>query len=139
LSVKHATRPVIALKIHCPTDLATFRLLHTGELDAIDPHCPLGRMIAIVREDGPLGHFGIYRSVIELASGWELFTPSSNARPTLGSAGRHTASPTAVLTLYIPADAEEDAVEAAVASILAEHPWEVPVIETFRTAIVTRA
>jgi len=135
----YATRSVTALKVHCPVDRPTMDLLAAGDFAVIDPDCALGRIVAIVREDGPLGDFGIYQSVIELATGWELFTPGTGAKPALGRAETQTASPTAILTLYIPADAAEDAVSSAISAIVAAHPWEVPVIEITSTSLVTRA
>lgn len=138
MTADYATRQVIALKVHCPVDRDTVGLLARGDFAAIDPNCALARMLAIVREGGPLGDFGAYRSVIELATGWELFTPGADARPTLGSAGTPTASPTAILTLHIPADAAEETISSAISAIVAAHPWEVPVIEMARTALVTR-
>ncbi|WP_223805156.1 hypothetical protein [Tsuneonella flava] len=135
----HATRAVTALKIHCPLDDDTLALLMRGQVEEIHPDCALARVIAVVRGDNPLGDFGLYQSVIELGAGWELFTPGAAARPALGDAGANTVSPTAILTVYIPADAVEGAVSAAIDAIVAAHPWEVPVIEIASTALVTRA
>lgn len=114
-------------------------LVAAGDFAAIAPDCALARIIAIVREDGPLGDFGIYRSVIELAAGWELFTPGADASPTLGSAEAHTASPTAILTLYIPQGSADEAVSCAISAIMDAHPWEVPVIEMTATSLLMRA
>lgn len=96
-------------------------------------------MLAIVQDHGVLGDFGSYRSVVELATGWELFTPGPDAKPALGMAETSTASPTAILTLHIPSDTAEDAVSAALSAIVAAHPWEVPVIEITPSSLVTRA
>ncbi|MCJ2182957.1 hypothetical protein MTR62_09665 [Novosphingobium sp. 1949] len=135
---KHATRPVSALKVYCPIDAATQALLARGAVMSIDPDCALARLIAFVRDENPLGDFGPYQSVMELATGLELFTPGAAARPTLGEAGAEAVSATAIVTIYIPADAPQAAVSAAIDEIVALHPWEVPVIELVETRLVTR-
>ncbi|MET1755065.1 hypothetical protein ABVV53_06300 [Novosphingobium sp. RD2P27] len=135
---KHTTRAVKALKIHCPVDDAMLNMLSAGQLPAIDPDSALAKILDIVRAENPLGDFGVYKSVVELGSGWELFTSDAAARPALGQTGLEVASPTVILTIYIPMDAADDAVCRAIDAIVEAHPWEVPVIEISETVLVTR-
>ncbi|MEW9855581.1 hypothetical protein [Novosphingobium sp. M1R2S20] len=133
------TRSAKAIKIYCPVDRATLKLIQEGRLDDIDQWSALAAIVDVVRADNPLGDFGIYKSVMEVSLGWELFTPSVEARPTLGEAGATTASPTVVLTIYVPSDASSDAISGAMTAILAAHPWETPVIELSDTSLVMRS
>jgi len=139
MTLNHAMRAVRALRIHCPIDSDTVARIAAGDLADIDPGSALGTMLAIIRRDGPLGDFGLYTSVVELGLGWEMFTPAAGAQPTLGAAGQTEVSATAILTVYIPANADEDAVTRAIDAIMAAHPWEVPVIEWSETRLLTRA
>lgn len=134
-----STRSAKAIKIYCPVDHATFKLVREGRLYGIDQRSALAAIMAVVRADNPLGDFGIYKSVMEVSSGWELFTPGYDAKPTLGEPGTATASPTVVLTIYLPSDAAPDAMSAAMTAILAAHPWETPVIELSDTTLVIRS
>ena len=120
----HHTRSVRSIKVHCPIDHETFRLIEAGDLSSIMEDSAFSAIMNVIGSDNPLGDFGIYKSVVELSAGWELFTPGDAAKPTLGRAGTPAVSPTAILTVYIPADAEDHAVSEAIAAILAAHPWE---------------
>jgi hypothetical protein len=135
---KHSTRAVRTLRIYCPIDRETLAGLMAGRAAVIEQDRVLGPMLDIVRGDTLLGDFGTYTAVVELAPGWELFTPGPAARPALGEAGASTVSPTAILTLHIPGDADEAAVARAIDAILGAHPWEVPVIELGETRLVVR-
>ena len=87
-------------------------------------HPPPPALLAILRT-APLGDFGRYREVVELALGYEGFRPGVGAVPTLGAVGAASWSPTVILTgIY---DAEAD-VEALADALLAAHPWDVPVM-----------
>ena len=80
----------------------------------------------------------LYRSVVELAPGWEFFTPSAGARPTLGAADIGQASPTVVVTLHVAADVRDDVFDGLLDQLIAAHPWEVPVIELTAAALLLR-
>lgn len=134
----HSLRPARALRIYCPVAAATLHALVAGDLATVERDPVLAAMLAIVRAENPLGDFGLYRAVVSLAPGWELFVPAPDARPTLGAADTPTASPTVILTLYLPADAPQTAVAAAVDAVVAAHPWETPVIEFADVQLVTR-
>lgn len=132
-------RPAKMLRVYCPVDAQTLQRLLHGDSGAIEFDATLARLLAIVRGDNPLGDFGIYKAVAEIGPGWELFTPTASASPALGSAGEAAASPTAVLTVYFPADTAEEAVRRCLEAIMDAHPWEVPVIELRETSLLQRA
>ena len=139
MNSKHTMRAARVLKIHCPIDIKSMQQISAGQIAQIDPECALAKILNLVGEGGsPLGDFGIYKSVVELSAGWEMFTPDSSSRPTLGQAGLRTVSPTAILTVYMAADSPADAVSGAIDAILVAHPWEVPVIELSETSLIVR-
>lgn len=131
------TRRVQVLTMHVPVAAQTLRSLAEGDATAIDGEPALSALLAIVREANPLGDFGAYRAVVELGLGWEMFTPAAAARPTLGAAGVESRSPTVILRVHLP---EGDAAEtdAAIARLLASHPWEIPVIERSSVELLVR-
>lgn len=135
---QHDLRPARALRIHCPVAQLVLARLLDGDQRALEDDPALAAMFAIVRGDNPLGDFGLYRGVMEVSPGWELFTPTATARPTAGTAGENAVSPTVVLTIHLPHDAPQDRIDAAIDAILRAHPWEVPVIELTETRLVTR-
>lgn len=139
MQTHHTTRAVKALKIYCPIDEEAMKLVVTGKVSSIDGDNSLSRILNIIKADNPLGDFGSYKSVVELAPGLEIFSPQPDAQPTLGEYGTATVSPTAILTVYIPADAPHADVTHTIDLILREHPWEVPVIEICDTFVVMRA
>ena len=103
--------------------------LLAGDFAAIERDPTASRMLAIIRADNPLGDFDLYRGVFEVSLGIEGFTPTAAARPTHGRAGASTLSPTAVITTYADASADQGAVAAALEALVRAHPWETPVIE----------
>lgn len=131
-------RRVTAIRIHCPVAAATLAAMLGGDGHAPARDATLGAMIDVVRAHPVLGDFGVYRSVMELAPGWEVFTPSADATPTLGQAGATSVSPTVVLKTYAATDGDKDALAAALNAIMAAHPWETPVVEMIETTLLVR-
>ncbi|QSR16910.1 hypothetical protein CA833_06885 [Novosphingobium sp. KA1] len=117
------------VRIHVPVAAETLAAMLAGDGAAAERDPVLAAVLAVIREDNPLGDFGLYKGVFELSPGWESFQPGADARPTLGEAGRTTLSPTAILAVHAPCPPEDAAFAAALDRILAIHPWEVPVIE----------
>ena len=132
------TRAARVLRVFCPVEAKTLERLLCGDTAAMVQDPTLAALLDIVRSDNPLGDFGSYRSVMEIAPGWELFTPGARASPTLGKADAAAVSPTVILTIHVPADAPEATFDAAVRRILEAHPWEVPVIEVSETRLIER-
>ena len=130
-----ARRRVTAVKVHCPVSPDTLAALLSGDADALESDATAAGLLAVIRSDKALGDFGLYHGVAEVAIGWESFTPSPSAAPTLGSAGATALSPTVILTTYAPAEAD---IDEALNALMAAHPWEVPVIEVSEVDLLVR-
>lgn len=139
MSAKHSTRAVQSLKVHCPVDRRTLVALSAEQIPIIEAGSALAKILDIVKGQEALGDFGLYKSVVELSAGWEIFTPTPDAKPTLGSADSMSISATAILTIYIPEEVSPTIVSEAIDAIMEAHPWEVPVIEISHALVVTRA
>lgn len=138
MSAAYCVRAVKALRVFCPIEAYTLRAMLSGDASAMERDPTLSRLLNVIRSASPLGDFGIYKSVVEIAPGWELFSPADDAEPTLGEVGSTTRSPTAILIIYLPMDASREAVDNAIGALLAAHPWEIPVVELSETSLVTR-
>jgi hypothetical protein len=132
------SRPARAVRIHCPATAATIAAMRDGQADAIETDPAVAPLLAIIRADNPLGDFGLYKGVVEIALGHESFIPTGDANPTSGAAGTISLLPSVVLTTYIADDAPEPLVTAALDALVAAHPWETPVIEVWSTSLLTR-
>ncbi|MEZ2387979.1 hypothetical protein AB6813_00280 [bacterium RCC_150] len=122
-------KSVRKLRVHWPIASRTFSRLASGEAEAIEDDPGLADLLRALEESTELGDFGNYRHVFESALGFEGFTVSDGANPTLGSVGHRTVSPTLVFTTYFDAALEDAAVDAFTRRIVDIHPWELPVIE----------
>ena len=132
------SRPARTVRIHCPATAATLAAMRAGREDAIEHDPVVAPLLAIIRADNPLGDFGRYKGVVEIALGYESFIPTAEATPTSGKAGATSLLPNVVLTTFIADDAPEERVAAALADIVAAHPWEVPVIELCASELLMR-
>ncbi|MBF9150576.1 hypothetical protein [Novosphingobium jiangmenense] len=128
-------RRAVAVKIHCPIASQTLAALLKGDNDALERDPAAGAILAVIRDDNPLGDFGLYKGVCEIAPGWESFQPGPDATPTLGTSGARSLSSTAILTTYAYAGAD---IAEALAALMAAHPWEVPVIELSEVELLVR-
>lgn len=128
-------RRAVAVKIHCPIQPETLAAMFAGDNSALERDPAASAILAVIRDDNPLGDFGLYNCVCEIAPGWESFLPGAGASPTLGTAGTRSLSPTAILTTYADADAD---LALALAALMAAHPWEVPVIELSDVDLLVR-
>lgn len=117
------------IRIRCPVSPQIWRDVAGGDLAALERDPAAGAMIAVIRADNPLGDFGLYRGVFEASFGLEGFIPAASARPTLGTAGAASLSPTVIITTYAAADADLVVLNAAIEALVRAHPWEIPVIE----------
>ncbi len=118
------SRWVRDIRVYCPVAPATFAALMAGEAIAVEDDPTAATLLAILRTS-PLGDFGRYREVVELAIGYEGFRPGEGAVPTLGAVGQASWSPTVILTAIYDAEAD---ISALADALLAAHPWDVPVI-----------
>ncbi|MFV0922647.1 hypothetical protein ACR720_04055 [Sphingomonas parapaucimobilis] len=118
------TRWVRDIRVYCPVAPATLAALVAGNPAAVEDDSTAATLLAILRT-APLGDFGRYREVVELALGYEGFRPGEDAVPTLGAVGEASWSPTVIITAMYDAAADVDALADR---LLAAHPWDVPVI-----------
>jgi hypothetical protein len=118
------TRRVRDIRVYCPVAPATLAALIAGDPNAVERDDTAAALLAIMRTP-PLGDFGRYHDVVELAIGYEGFRPGEGAVPTLGTLGEASWSPTVILTAIFDAEAEVDMLAER---LLAAHPWDVPVI-----------
>ncbi len=123
------------VRVHCPVSGNLLARLQAGEAAALADDPVLAGVVAVIRGSDVLGAIGPYRGVFELGFGLESFVPGSDAVPTTGRAGEAEVVPTVVVKTYA-ADAAD--IDAALAAIVAVHPWEVPVIEVAAVELVGR-
>ncbi len=136
--IQTATRAVLAIRVHCPIEPDTLAALLSGDIGAIerDPHA--ARMREAIARHPAVGDFGPYIAVAELSPGWEIFTVTPAAKPTLGKPGKQQVSPTLIMTLHIDAATPPARLDAALAALIAAHPWETPVVELTETRLLLR-
>jgi hypothetical protein len=125
------------LRVHWPISLDTFARIAAGEVQALKKDGGVATLLEAVEQFQDLGDFGNYKHVFESGVGFEGFTCTTGARPTLGEVGEQTFSPTFVYTTYFDAALEDAVVEQFVRQIVDIHPWELPVIELTGPVSVT--
>lgn len=133
-----ANKRALRVAVHVPVAAETLAALLAGNRGALEADPVMAKMLAILRAPGALGDFGVYHGVAEIGLGWETFAPAPDAKPTLGAAGQIEHSPTVTLVSWIPAEAPAEAIDTALAALMAAHPWEVPVIEVTETRLLVR-
>ena len=121
--------------MHCPVSSNVLALLQAGEAAALGDDPVLAGVVDVIRGSDVLGAIGPYRGVFELGFGLESFVPGAEAVPTTGRAGEAAVVPMVVVKTYAAMGAD---IEAALAAIVAVHPWEVPVIEVGTVEMVGR-
>jgi len=131
-------RDATLVRIHVPVTAETLAAMLNGIGAAAERDPVLAQILAVIREDNPLGDFGLYKGVFELSPGWEGFRPGRDAQPTLGKPGDATLSPTVIVSVHAPCPPEDPAFAAALERIMAIHPWEVPVVEISSVRLAVR-
>jgi hypothetical protein len=122
-------RAVRRITVHCPIRPETLRAVAGGAVDALARDPGIAPLLALIESSAEFGDFGHYKGVCEIGLGLEAFTPQAGARPTVGTEGLRSVSPTATLTTYVSTDIDGARLAALVDVLAARHPWEVPVIE----------
>ncbi|KQM22475.1 hypothetical protein ASE73_14070 [Sphingomonas sp. Leaf24] len=123
------------VRVHCPVSANVLARLQAGEAAALADGPVLSGVVGVIRASDVLGAIGPYRGVFELGFGLESFVPGKDALPTTGRAGEAEVVPTVVVKTYAAEGAD---IAAALAAIVAVHPWEVPVIEVGAVELVRR-
>ncbi len=123
------------VRVHCPVSANVLARLQAGEAAALADDPVLSGVVGVIRASDVLGAIGPYRGVFELGFGLESFVPGTDALPTTGRAGEAEVVPTVVVKTYAAQGAD---IAAALAAIVAMHPWEVPVIEVGAVELVRR-
>ncbi len=126
------------VRIHVPVASETLTAMLAGDGTAAERDPVLAALLGVIRGQNPLGDFGLYSGVTEIAPGWEAFRSGPNAAPTLGAAGAASLSPTVILTTYAPCPPGDPALLAAIGQVMDVHPWEVPVVEVTPTQLAWR-
>jgi hypothetical protein len=127
--LKIEMKAVRKLRVHWPIAPETFSRLARGDAEAFKDEAGIAALLQALSDSPELGDFGNYRHVFESGLGFEGFTCTEGANPTLGKVGHGTISPTFVFTTYFDAALDDPAVERFLQHIVDIHPWEVPVIE----------
>lgn len=122
-------QPIQKLTIQCPVRAETIARLAAGDTMAFDTDDLLAPVLAAIRGSALFGAIASYRDVFHISIGLEGFTPTTEARPTLGQAGVPCRTLLATLCLHAPSDPPPAQMASALAAIAAAHPWEVPVID----------
>lgn len=122
-------KTVRKLRVHWPISSEIFTRLTKGEAEAFQDDQGIAALLQALAASPELGDFGNYRHVFESGVGFEGFTVSEGANPTLGQVGQRTISTTLAFTTYFDAALEDAAVDRIIRRIVEIHPWEVPVIE----------
>lgn len=122
-------KSVRKLRVHWPIASESFARLTRGDTEAFQEDQGIVALLRALADSPELGDFGNYRHVFESGVGFEGFTVTEGANPTLGQVGQRTISTTFVFTTYFDAALDDAAVDRFVRRIVEIHPWEVPVIE----------
>jgi hypothetical protein len=139
VGLRHSWRKALAIRLAWPVSQATLERLLSGQSAALEADPSLAALLEILRAENPLGDFGAYQAVAELAPGRELFRPGPAAQPTLGEAYRDEHSPSVMVTIHVPAETAGPSLDAAIDALMAAHPWEVPVVEVTEVRLAVRS
>lgn len=131
-------RKVRILRLSWPVEATTFAALMRDGPGVLETDPWFSRLLVHLRAVNPLGDFGQYQAVAEVAPCWELFKPASGAQPTLGKPGQPQVSTNLMVTIHVPAETDEAVLEMLLDALLDEHPWEVPVIELGEADLLVR-
>jgi hypothetical protein len=133
-----ARRKVQILRLSWPVEPGTFDALMRHGPSVLDRDPWFARLLTLLRAGNALGDFGQYQAVAEVAPCWELFKPAASAQPTLGAPGETQISTNLMVTIHVPAETTREEFETLLDALVADHPWEVPVIEIAEAELLVR-
>lgn len=124
------------ITLYCPVSPAAWPVLWAGDLTRLEQDILAAPVFAALRANAEFGTLGPYRQVYEMALGHESFSPTTEARPTLGKANEHSLTMNVVITTYVAANVSKARREELIAALAAAHPWEVPVMEIHKVRVL---
>ncbi|MEV0196038.1 hypothetical protein [Nonomuraea sp. NPDC050691] len=121
--------PVRSVRVYWPVSGRTLARVGSGDVDVLREDESFAALLHVLRTSACAGDFGVYRDVFEVGVGVEGFTTGHGARPTFGSVGDSSLSPTLTVTTHIDARTPDAEISRLLSRVLDAHPWEVPVVE----------
>lgn len=92
----------------------------------------LNEQIRTLQRHPKIGRLGNYESVFEVSLGFEGFTPTGDATPTLGEISEPEITPSVSFVVYSEPTVSETEIENYLLDVLRAHPWEHPVVELYQ-------
>jgi hypothetical protein len=127
------------ITVYCPASRDAWLALLAGDTARLEQDPAVAPLFNTLRAHAEFGALGPYRNVYEVSGGHESFTPSSEARPALGTAGQISTTTSIVVTTYVPQAVSQTRLAELVAALAASHPWELPVIEVCEVRVLAPA
>ena len=140
-SLKSSLRLCVAqrITIFCPASRDAWLALLAGEPALLERDPAVAPLLKTLRAHPEFGALGPYRNVYEISGGHESFTPSAEARPTLGTVGEASTAASIMVTTFVAQAVSETRLAELVAALAASHPWELPVIEVCAVRVLAPA
>jgi hypothetical protein len=140
-SLKGSLRLCVAqrITIYCPASRDAWLALLAGDTARLEQDPAVAPLFSTLRAHAEFGALGPYRNVYEVSGGHESFTPNSEARPALGTAGETSTTASIVVTTYVARAVSDTRLAELVAALAASHPWELPVIEVCEVRVLAPA
>jgi hypothetical protein len=124
-----STYPIKLIKTYLPIKIERLSDLQMDQA-ALCEACPsLKSVMELIKQSSPIGRIGKYDGVFEFNLGFEAFTPTLGARPTLGKIGHDIITPCLELQTYVLPEVPDGIVEKFLLELERIHPWEVPIIQ----------
>jgi hypothetical protein len=127
------------ITVYCPASRDAWLALLAGDTARLEQDPAVAPLFNTLRAHAEFGALGPYRNVYEVSGGHESFTPSSEARPALGTAGQISTTASIVVTTYVAQAVSQTRLAELVAALAASHPWELPVIEVCEVRVLAPA
>jgi len=127
------------ITIYCPASRDAWLALLAGDTSRLERDPAVAPLFKTLRAHREFGSLGPYRNVYEVSGGHESFTPNSEARPALGTAGETSTTASIVVTTYVAQAVSGVKLAELVTALAASHPWELPVIEVCEVRVLAPA
>lgn len=90
----------------------------------------------VIEDHGPLGRIGTYENAMEIYPNLEIFTPTSQSRPTQGNAEQQESVSSVTIVTYAHENIGPQHLNDLIQALSDAHPWEHPIIEVIHSAYV---